>query len=117
MGERVHELKTWPEPFAALVDGRKRFEVRQDDRGYMVGDLLLLREWDPTPMVTLPYSGRALLAPVVYIVHGGRFGLPSGLCVMGLGDMTMHEVSDVSSRVCELGVRCCDTKHDGGRRG
>jgi len=46
---RVHELKTdirfWP----AVDAGTKTFEVRKDDRegGFQVGDLLILREYDP----------------------------------------------------------------------
>lgn len=43
----THELKTWPEPFAAMVDGRKAFEIRRDDRNFAVGDALLLREYEP----------------------------------------------------------------------
>jgi len=33
----VHELKTWPEPFAGILAGRKRYEIRKNDRGYAVG--------------------------------------------------------------------------------
>lgn len=46
----THELKTWPDPFAAIVSGRKRFEYRRDDRGYAIGDSLRLREWTPGPV-------------------------------------------------------------------
>ena len=28
-GSKVHDLKTWPEFFAALLDGSKTFEVRK----------------------------------------------------------------------------------------
>lgn len=43
----VHFLKTWREYFAAVVDGRKKCEVRWDDRDYRVGDVLILCEHDP----------------------------------------------------------------------
>jgi len=43
----IHDLKTWPQYFARLVDGSKTFEVRKDDRGYQTGDTLVLREFDP----------------------------------------------------------------------
>jgi hypothetical protein len=91
-----HELKCWPEPFQAIVDGRKLFEIRKDDRGYAVGDVLLLREYDVMelarnlngPIVTDGYSGRSLRAEVTYKVAGGSWGLPSDLCVLGIRVLT-----------------------------
>lgn len=76
---RRHELKTWPDAFQAMSDGRKLFEVRRNDRDYQVGDTLFLREWSPA---TERYSGRTIEARVPYILHGPAFGLPVGMCVM-----------------------------------
>jgi hypothetical protein len=102
----VHVLKCWPEPFEAVLDGRKNFEVRKADRRFKVGDRLVLREWDPeTPRlkhdvdlgecvtVSMPpaetldttyYTGRALERRITYIT-AGAWGLPVGLAVLGLG--------------------------------
>ena len=44
---REHDLKTWSPFYAAVASGAKTFELRKDDRNYSVGDVLLLREWDP----------------------------------------------------------------------
>ena len=43
----VHELKTWPQFFNEIAIGRKTIEVRHNDRGFQVGDTLVLLEWDP----------------------------------------------------------------------
>ena len=42
-----HRLKCWPVFYADIVNGSKTFELRRDDRGFQVGDLLILQEWDP----------------------------------------------------------------------
>jgi hypothetical protein len=88
-GGREHDLKTWPEPFQAVLDGCKRYEVRVDDRGFAVGDMLVLREWDPDndymPLVDRSrYTGRTLRARVTYKTPGGAWGLPKELCVMSI---------------------------------
>lgn len=41
-----HRLKIMPEFFQAVTDGRKTFELRKDDRGFSVGDGLILSEWN-----------------------------------------------------------------------
>lgn len=77
-----HILKTDPEPFQALWDGRKTFEVRaEDDRRFAVGDRLQLREYDPT---TNEYKRREIEATVAYILRGPAYGIPEGVVVMSL---------------------------------
>lgn len=62
---KSHELKVLPEYFTAVKDGRKKFELRKDDRGFEVGDLLLLREWNG-----IEYSGRYVNCRVTYVLKG-----------------------------------------------
>ena len=77
----VHQLKTWPEYFAACLDGSMPFQIRRDDResGFAVGDKLNLREWDPK---TREYTGRSVMVRVVSIIRDPFTDL-KGFCVMG----------------------------------
>jgi len=76
-----HELKTWPEHFAYLLDGEKTFELRLNDRDFKVGDTLELHEWSPE---SKEYTGRKILRRVSHILYGGNFGLRSNHCCMSL---------------------------------
>jgi hypothetical protein len=77
----THELKSWPSQFQAMWTGRKRAEFRRDDRGYEVGDLLDLREWDPDPG---RYTGFRLTARVTHLVRGPEFEVPRGFVVLSI---------------------------------
>lgn len=41
-----HDLKIWPQYFSRAADGCKTFEVRKNDRGFQMGDEVVLHEWD-----------------------------------------------------------------------
>ena len=75
---REHELKTWPEFFQAVKRGEKRHEVRDNDRDYRVGDVLLLREYEP---LTGNYTGDELRVRVTWL---GTAFLPSPLVAMSI---------------------------------
>ena len=76
----THELKTWPEFFAGVKSGRKTFEIRKYDRGFKVGDILRLREWDYHAEA---YTGEELEREVTYVLCGGPY-LAEGYCCMGI---------------------------------
>lgn len=90
----IHELKCWPNQFSAIKQGAKTFEVRSTaDRDFAVGNALRLRKWDPAIRAYEDSGGEphsvaeladTLLCEVTYIVHGGQFGLPPGMCVMAI---------------------------------
>ena len=73
-----HELKTWTPYFELIMDRVKEFEIRKDDRGFTVGDELLLREYRNN------YTGRELLVTIIYKLEGGQFGIEKGFCVLGI---------------------------------
>lgn len=76
-----HKLKIWPEHFIGIQEGYKPFEVRRDDRGYRVGDILVLQEWD---RFNDRYTGREMRKVVTCKLDGGQFGIEPGFCVLGL---------------------------------
>ncbi|KKN20461.1 hypothetical protein LCGC14_0935420 [marine sediment metagenome] len=70
---QVHDLKCWPESFAAIGQERKTLELRKNDRDFQVGDYLLLREYEPGPNAR--YTGATTLASVTHILReGDAFG-------------------------------------------
>ncbi len=80
----VHELKTWIEYFQLVECGVKPFELRKNDRDFLAGHELLLREYDK---VTKKYTGRILHRKITYVLQGleaETFGLKEGFCIMGL---------------------------------
>lgn len=80
----THELKTWPAYFIAVCNGEKTFEIRKDDRQFVIDDVLCLREWCPDLQ---EYTGRHELKRVSYVLRGGQFGVQEGYVVMGLQDV------------------------------
>jgi hypothetical protein len=62
-----HQLKTWPVFFQAIREGRKTFEIRENDRGFQVGDTVELIEYDPENPNGMPFSGRKIHASIAYL--------------------------------------------------
>ena len=83
-----HDLKTWPEFFQAMWDGKKTFEIRKADREFEVGDTLVLREYIPAiayayfPTSLPEYTGREMSVLVTYILQG--MGLKDGYVCMSI---------------------------------
>jgi len=93
---KTHELKTINPWFSDMWNGEKDFEVRKDDREFLKGDILWLREYIPNALRDVanncliltggnPYTGRELLCHVKYILRAGVFvGLTPCYCCMGI---------------------------------
>lgn len=96
-----HELKTDPQVFDDVAEGRKSFEIRKDDRGFEVGDVLKLRKTRYTGQEMRPYMhpdqpgrvvegqplkyvGPPLYVYVTYILRGPVYGLADGWVIMAV---------------------------------
>jgi hypothetical protein len=82
----IHELKTWPTLFQDMVEGKKKFEVRNNDRRFYMGDRLKLMEFDP---FRDKHTGRWLLVEVTYIIH--FTGIPGLDGFVGMGFEVIEE--------------------------
>lgn len=66
----THNLKIWPEYFAAVRDGLKRAELRWNDREYQAGDILDLCEWDPNEEA---FTGDFISVTVTHVAELGQW--------------------------------------------
>ncbi len=68
-----HKLKILPQYFKAVQSGEKTFELRKNDRGYEVGDTILLKEIQKSPLGKTPYAtytGQEITKEISYILEG-----------------------------------------------
>ena len=78
----VHYLKCRVLFYQDIVSGLKTFEIRQNDRNYQVGDILMLREWDDrVDMGPAFFTGREVQRLVVYMTD---FQQCPGWVVLGI---------------------------------
>lgn len=84
----IHELKIM-KPFAdAILDGRKTFEVRTNDRGFNAGDTVkfkcvdMLNFWIPHKIEGMPYR-------ITYVLSG--WGLTDGYVAFGIEEVENDE--------------------------
>lgn len=83
-----HELKIWPQYYAAVADGSKTFEARNNDRGFQKGDEVALRCWSPEHCCFIePYAAIRFKVGYVLPIDGGKV-------VFSLLPLTAAEVAD-----------------------
>lgn len=58
----VHAVKILPEYFNKIIDDKKSYEIRKNDRNYKAGDCLALNEYDDGE-----YTGLFTLAEIVSV--------------------------------------------------
>lgn len=76
-----HVLKSWPDVFREMVAGAKVHEFRKNDRGFSVGDIVRLREFEPAGE---RYTGREILVRITAISYGPEWGIPVGFAAFSI---------------------------------
>jgi len=75
----THELKILPKYYDEIIQGKKDFEIRKNDRDFKEGDVVILKEF-----VDGNCTGNYIKAIIDYIFHGGSYGLEKGYCVFSV---------------------------------
>ncbi|MES2367188.1 MAG: DUF3850 domain-containing protein [Pseudomonadota bacterium] len=78
---KTHNLKIWQEPFAAVLDGSKRAEIRKNDRDFKVGDLMILEEC----IAGRHFTGHRVRKQITHIQSW--LGLQDGYVCLSFGDV------------------------------
>jgi hypothetical protein len=82
---KTHRLKTLAPYWERVQSCQKKFEVRQNDRDFQVGDILELEYYEKTPAPKYyNWIPPILVAKITYILHGGQFGIENEYCILGI---------------------------------
>lgn len=76
---RIHEVKLSTDFWDDIRSGRKRFELRKNDREYQTGDRLVMREY-----ANGNYTGRVIRTDIIYMLEDYP-GLEEGYAILGIG--------------------------------
>lgn len=77
-GQKVHDIRLGGSFFDDALECRKNFELRKNDRGYKVGDILHMMEFKDGRN-----TGRSVKRKVIYMLEDFT-GLEDGYCILGI---------------------------------
>lgn len=78
-GKPIKEIKIYPCYFEEVASGRKRAELRKNDRNYQPGEIYRMREYDG-----YKYTGRSVLVYITHVLKNCT-GLKDGFCIFSFG--------------------------------
>lgn len=92
---KTHVVKSWPQFFEAVASGHKLAELRRDDRGYQVGDDMILQEFKPGSAADCGYTGREVRMRITHVMRrdgasemgslaNPTYAIPPGWCVLSI---------------------------------
>lgn len=67
---KTHKLKTDPKHYEKIIQGLKTAELRYNDRDFIVGDVLILEEYDRE---TKKYTGRYAYVEVSHVLNDDQY--------------------------------------------
>lgn len=88
----IHQLKIDSKYFEDVVSGKKTFEIRKNDRDFMVGDFLALNELTPhecNEKGEHKETGRCCIVYVKYVFNDSNF-CKEGYVVIGIQPCSLN---------------------------
>lgn len=98
----THELKIYPKYLEEVIKENKTFECRRNDRGFQVGDIVILKEWD-----NITYSGREAEVIIKYILDDSFTGVLPGYVVFSFDLLGVKYGTEVSKKTEMSALDAC----------
>jgi hypothetical protein len=96
---KLHELKTQRKYFCDVSCGEKNFEVRNNDRNFKKGDLVILREWEDGI-----YLGHEIFLQITYVLDDPAY-CKDGFVVFGFDSTVFKSTRErMSEYLLERGI-------------
>ena len=102
----VHLIKIDTQYFQDVIEGRKRFEIRKNDRGYKQDDVLVMKE-----VRCFEETGRACVCTVLYILDD-QFYLRPGYICMSIQHMNLQHVTYNDAEIADMISHFDDVSHE-----
>lgn len=96
---KTHELKTVFPFFGLVWDGKKKFELRKNDRDFKAGDILVLKEYDAADN---SYSGREVTAKVTLIMTAYEGAITEGWAVLSIDVLAKGYAETIKCPECNM---------------
>lgn len=93
----VHELKIKECYWKDVWNGRKTFEIRKNDRGYKIGDVIHFHPIDDNGneiSIEKEFNDKYNNYLITYVFEGGEYGLDKDFCVFGIRQWIQFEDKD-----------------------
>lgn len=88
----IHELMILKKDYDLMKKGIKTFSLRENDKNYKVGDIIILKEY----IDAIGYTGRKIIKQISYILDGGNSGLNENYCILGFKNTLCVELKNIS---------------------
>ena len=97
----IHILKTINNNIGQVIDGVKRAELRQCDRDYKVGDILVLREWSKNTnkwglLNTICGVTHIVSADVIKSIFGPKY---TNICMLSIQVLESFKLAKVNTEI------------------
>lgn len=106
---RFHLVKSWTHYFDPVERNLKQFDLRKNDRNYLEGDILVMREWD---RIMSEYTNRWAARTVTYVMRSSPLGIDvphKGLDV-GYVILSLGPCNSAQTAVAEEEIRRAQAK-------
>lgn len=95
----IHEIKIQKQFAEAVLDGRKTFEVRENDRGYQAGDQVVFKVMDGELLIENHALNRKTF-DITYVLNG--WGIKNNYVVFGIKRTYTKTTTRTAEEIAEM---------------